>query len=267
MMSARTARNDMRVNLQPGYVMHSRPYRDSSALLDVFTAEYGRISLVARGTRRQSRRGSGAALLQPFIPLLLSFSGRSELKTLVATEPAQGVFMLRGERMFSGMYMNELLVRLLHRHDAHPVLFSAYDRALKALAGSSVVDTVLRRFEMSLLDELGYKFALEVDGASGEAVHPTLWYRYDPGYGLVASGAAVDRHTTAYLGSDLLAMASGDFGGPARLAAKRLLREALAVHLGDTPLRSRELFRTARVTPLRERSPEAQNFSTREDQS
>ncbi len=80
----------MRVNLQPAYIIHSRPYRDSSALLDVFTAEYGRISLVARGTRRQTRKGSDNALLQPFIPLLLSFSGRSELKTLVATEPAQG---------------------------------------------------------------------------------------------------------------------------------------------------------------------------------
>jgi DNA repair protein RecO (recombination protein O) len=241
----------MRVNLQPAYVMHSRPYRDSSALLDVFTAEYGRISLVARGTRRQSRRGSGAALLQPFIPLLLSFSGRSELKTLVATEPAQGVSVLRGARMFSGMYINELLVRLLHRHDAHPVLFSAYDRTVKALAGSGVVDTVLRRFEISLLDELGYSFAFGLDGATGQAVHPSLRYRYDPGYGLVACGTDHSQHTNTYLGSDLLAMASGDFAGSARLTAKRLLREALAVHLGDTPVHSRELFRAARTTPLR----------------
>lgn len=240
----------MRVNLQPAYVMHSRPYRDSSALLDVFTAEYGRISLVARGTRRQSRRGSSAALLQPFIPLLLSFSGRSELKTLVAIEPAQGVVVLRGERMFSGMYMNELLVRLLHRHDAHPVLFSVYDRTVKALAGSAVVDAVLRRFEISLLEELGYSFAFGLDGASGEAVHPSLRYRYDPGVGLVASGTTHTHPTNIYLGSDLLAMASGDFAGSARLTAKRLLREALAVHLGDTPLRSRELFRAAGTTPL-----------------
>ncbi len=184
----------MRVNLQPAYVMHSRPYRDSSALLDVFTAEYGRISLVARGTRRQSRRGSGAALLQPFIPLLLSFSGRTDLKTLVATEPAQGLFTLRGERMFCGMYMNELLVRLLHRNDAHPALFAAYDQALKALPCSSVVDPVLRRFEFTLLDELGYSFDFGVDGASGQPVQATCWYRYDPEVGLVGCGAATDRH-------------------------------------------------------------------------
>ncbi len=254
MMIARAARNDLRVNLQPAYVMHSRPYRDSSALLDVFTAEYGRIALVARGMRRQSRRGSGAALLQPFIPLLLSFSGRSELKTLLAIESVQGVLNLRGERMFSGMYMNELLVRLLHRNDAHPVLFSAYDQALKALAESTVVDAVLRRFELCLLDELGYSFSLAVDGVSGLAVQSTLWYRYDPAFGVVASGAALDRHTTAFLGSDLLAMASGEFAGPVRLAAKRLLREALAVHLGDTPLRSRELFRAVSGTGAKQGS-------------
>lgn len=245
----------MRVNLQPAYVMHSRPYRDSSALLDVFTAEYGRISLVARGTRRQSRRGSGAALLQPFIPLLVSFSGRAELKTLVATEPAQGRFTLRNERVFSGMYMNELVVRLLHRNDAHPALFSYYDQALKALASVAVVDSVLRRFEYRLLEELGYNFDLGVDGASGQPVRPTHVYRYQPGVGLVLSNEKGDAASALYAGSDLLAMASGDFGGAARSTAKRLLREALAEHLGDAPVRSRELFRAVRVRSV-EQSPQ-----------
>lgn len=239
----------MRVNLQPAYVMHSRPYRDSSALLEVFTAEYGRISLVARGTRRQSRKGSSAALLQPFIPLLLSFSGRLELKTLIATEPAQGMLVLRGERLFSGMYINELLVRLLHRNDAHPGLFAAYALALEALAGNTVVDTVLRRFEFTLLEELGYSLDLSVDGASGQPIQDSRWYRYDSGLGLVASEDASVRQAAAYAGSDLLVMASGELGGPVRLTAKRLLREALAVHLGDMPLRSRELFRAAKTNP------------------
>ena len=256
----------MRVNLQPAYVMHSRPYRDSSALLDVFTAEYGRISMVARGTRRPSRRGSGVALLQPFIPLLLSFSGRSELKTLVATEPAQGSFSLRGERMFSGMYINELLVRLLHRNDAHPNLFAAYDVALKALAGSSVVDTVLRCFEFTLLDELGYSFDLGVDGTSGQPIHSTLWYRYDPGVGLVVCQDVAACPTAAFAGSELLVMASGEFGGAVRLTAKRLLREALAVHLGDTPLRSRELFRLAGLKSIPRKEQERQETSASRDQ-
>ncbi|MCB1689375.1 MAG: DNA repair protein RecO [Halioglobus sp.] len=240
----------MRVNLQPAYVIHSRPYRDSSALLDVFTAEYGRLGLVARGTRRQSRRGSGTALLQPFIPLLLSFSGRSELKTLVATERAQGECSLRKERIFCGMYMNELLVRMLHRDDAHPALFSAYDQALKALAGTGTVDTVLRRFEYQLLDELGYNFDLGADAASGQPIQPAGLYRYERGVGLVASADSIADVSGVYPGAELLAMASGEFGGSARLTAKRLLREALAEHLGEAPLRSRELFRAARAVSV-----------------
>lgn len=231
----------MRVNLQPAYVIHSRPYRDSSALLDVFTAEYGRIGLVARGARRQTRRGGSAALLQPFIPLLLSFSGRAQLKSLVATEAAPGVFALRGERLFSGLYLNELLVRLLHRNDAHPALFAAYDRALHALAGNMAVDAVLRRFELTLLDELGYGFDPGVEGGSAEPINASRWYCYEPGVGLVEE----TRGGSVYSGADLLAIAAGDFSGSARQAAKRLLREALAVHLGAEPLRSRELFRTA----------------------
>lgn len=247
----------MRVNLQPAYVIHSRPYRDSSALLDVFTAEYGRIGLVARGARRQSRRGGSAALLQPFIPLLLSFSGRAQLKSLVATEAAPGVFALRGERLFSGLYLNELLVRLLHRNDAHPALFAAYDQALHALAGSTAVDAVLRRFELTLLDELGYGFDPGVEGGSSEPIHASRWYCYEPGVGLV-DGA---RGGSVFSGADLLAIAAGDFSGSARPAAKRLLREALAAHLGAEPLRSRELFRTATARSPVECAPGTQGES------
>lgn len=237
----------MRVKLQPSFVLHSRPYRDSSALLEIFTAEYGRLSLVARGARRQSRRkGSGGALLQPFTPLLLSFSGRSELKTLVATETAGTAIALRSRRLFSGMYVNELLVRLLHRHDAHPRLFAAYGETLQLLKDSAVVDTVLRRFELTLLDELGYSFDFARDGASGERVQSTMWYRYMPELGLVSSADGDGRSASLYAGSDLLAMAAGELGGDQRLVARRLLREVLAVHLGDAPLRSRELFRAGR---------------------
>ena len=242
----------MRVDLQPAYVIHSRPYRDSSALLDVFTAEHGRVSVVARGARRQSRKGNTAALLQPFTPLLVSFSGHSELKTLVAAEAVRGRVALRGVQMFSGMYMNELMAKLLHRNDAHPALFAAYDSALQELAVSTEVDAVLRKFEITLLDELGYGFNLAVDGASGEAVQAQRWYRYEPGVGMLACSTVHDdardsireHPRSLYAGADLLAMASGDFSGSARAAAKRLLRAALAVHLGDTLLRSRELFRS-----------------------
>ena len=232
----------MRVNLQPAFVIHRRPYRDSSSLLDVFTAEYGRINLVARGSRRQSRKGSSAAVLQPFTPLLVSFSGGLDLKTLTAVEPARRMPALHGDRLFSGLYMNELLVRLLHRNDAHPRLFASYSEAVEVLGGLTLVDSVLRRFELALLEELGYRLDLEVDRASGQRIQQSAWYRFEPGLGLVACDKGGDGAGLAVSGGDLLAMAAGEFGGTVRTAAKRLLREALAVHLGGEPLRSRELF-------------------------
>jgi DNA repair protein RecO (recombination protein O) len=156
------------------------------------------------------------------------------------------VFALRNERVFCGMYLNELLVRLLHRNDPHPSLFSAYNQALQALAATDRVDTVLRHFEYQLLGELGYNFDLALDATSGESVHTTSEYCYEPGVGLVPADSAGDSKRAVYTGAQLLAMASGDFDS-ARAAAKRLLREALAEHLGSAPLRSRELFRATRI--------------------
>lgn len=233
----------MRVNLQPAWILHGRPYRDSSSLLEAFTAGYGRISLVARGARRRSRGGSSGALLQPFLPLLLSFAGRGELKNLMAAETAGAAVALRGERLFSALYVNELLVRLLHRHDAHPALFAVYGNTLRELAGSGSAEGVLRRFEVSLLDELGYRVDFSVDGRSGEAVTEERWYHYAGDQGLVARGEVGEPSQPAYCGADLLLMANGEFEGAARLTAKRLLRQVLAGHLGGTPLKSRELFR------------------------
>ena len=239
----------MRISLQPSYILHGRPYRDSSLILEVFTAEYGRISLVARGARRKSRGGSAGALLQPFTPLLLTFSGRAEMKNLTTTETAGQSVPLRGEHMFSGLYLNELLVRLLHRHDPHPRLFAAYGQALAGLACAGEMDEVLRRFEFMLLDELGYGFGLDVDSDTGEAVRVGSWYHFHPDKGLVARGPATDPAQPAFSGSDLLAMAGGHFGGEARLAAKRLSRLVLAVYLGEAPLRSRDLFRVRPGNP------------------
>ena len=226
-------------------------------MLEVLTAEYGRLSLVARGARRKARGGSsGSALLQPFIPLLLSFSGLAELKSLTAKEAAGKLHELRGERLFSAMYVNELLVRLLHRHDPHPQLFAAYTEALQALSREDEVDTTLRHFEFKLLDELGYSFDLALDADSGERVQAHLWYHYIPDLGLVAKADATDPSRSAYAGADLIIMAGGQFGGSVRVTAKRLLRQALAGHLGDAPLRSRELFRT-RIVGVEKERPQA----------
>jgi DNA repair protein RecO (recombination protein O) len=144
-------------------------------------------------------------------------------------------------------------------------LFAAYDHALKTLATADTVDAVLRRFEYQLLDELGYSFDFQLDGGSGLPVQPTHQYRYEPGVGLVASSGSAENRAGLYGGSDLLAMAAGEFGGTVRVAAKRLLREALAEHLGDAPLRSRELFRAAAALPLQQKSPQRDPVSPAQD--
>ncbi|MEM9256826.1 MAG: DNA repair protein RecO [Pseudomonadota bacterium] len=239
-----------RVLLQPTFILHHRAYRDSSLLLDTFSAQHGRIDLVARGVRKQGRHGSRAALLQPFVPLLVSFSGRSELKTLVAAEPAAEAMNLTGERLYSGLYLNELLVRLLHRHDPHPRLFAAYAEALQGLECVPGVDLVLRRFELRLLEELGYSFDFGCDSYHGIPVSAGEYYRYEAEYGLVQSDR--DGPGQRYPGAALLQLAAGDFEGDARRVAKYLFREALAVQLGPEPLRSRELFaRRYRSEPTR----------------
>lgn len=233
----------MRVQLQPAWLLHSRPYRDSSLLLDVFTADHGRLGLVARGVHRRSRGGSLGTQLQPFRPLLLSFSGRGELQQLTAVEAPGTAFGLAGERLFSGLYLNELLVRLLQRHDAHPELFAAYGLTLEGLAGEAAVAPHLRAFESQLLETLGYHLQPDIDASSGATVLAEGWYRFDPERGLWPAGVAEPGGGAAYPGHHLLAIARGDYRGEVARSAKRLLRQALAVHLGDRPLRSRELFR------------------------
>lgn len=236
----------MRVTLQPAYLLHSRPYRDTSLLLEVFTAEHGRLSLVGKGARRRSRGGTQAALLQPFRPLLVSFAGRAEMKQLVAVEAAGSAPQLRAERLFTGLYLNELLVRLLQRQDPQPQLFARYGDTLQQLASATAGDACLREFEFGLLEALGYHFDPAVDGHSGEPVTAEGWYQYQAEYGLVACARHGGSPAVLFAGRDLLAIAAGQYDGEQASATKRLLRQALAGHLGERPLASRELFRQFR---------------------
>jgi DNA repair protein RecO (recombination protein O) len=232
----------VRVTLQPGYLLHRRPYRDTSQLMEVFTAEHGRLSLVARGVRRKARGGSTGAIVQPFVPLLLSFTGRTDLKTLTGAEVAGGAIALRGEKLFSGLYLNELLLRLLHKHDPYPQLFANYAKTLQELAGADRAEETLRRFEFGLLDELGYSFDLAHDAITGAAIEEQGWYRYQADSGLVATERGHDATVPAFAGADLLALSRGEYTGDARRTAKRLLRQVLYEHLDGQPLRSRDLF-------------------------
>ena len=237
----------MRVALQPAFVLHTRHYRDTSALLDILTAEHGLVSLVAKGARRTVRGRSSGAILQPFIPLLISFSGRSELKTLTASEVAGQVVTLRGERLYSGLYLNELVLRLLHKNDAHLDLFVAFGDAIASLGGDRPVDKILRQFEFILLEQLGYSFDLGIDGHSGGAVCEDRWYHYHQEFGLVERRSSSGPDNPVFSGRDLLAIAAGEHNDSVRKTSKRLLRLVLSGHLGGKPLKSRELFRRTTV--------------------
>ena len=231
--------------LQAAYVLHCRPYRESSQLVELFCAEADRISVVARGSRRHS--SSLKALLQPFMPLQVSWQGRSDLKTLTCAELRRPPLRLREEALYSGLYLNELLYYLLEPDTTYPVLFSAYQQSLDWLARLEAPEPVLRQFELLLLDELGYGVDFSCDAHTGAAIEPDGVYLYLAECGFVRHTAELPTRE-GFRGSDLQAMACRHFSDVQQLqAAKRFCRLALHPHLGNRPLKSRELFQQLAV--------------------
>ena len=228
------------VQLVPAYILHQRPYRESSALLEVFAESWGRVGLVARGVRSPKSRQRGD--LQPFRPLRLSWTGRGELGTLTGVEADGAAVSLRGTALYSAFYLNELLVRLLARQDPHPRLYTQYRASLGQLAQAVDIEPVLRIFEKRLLEELGYGLLLDCDVQHGEAVHPGRYYDYHLESGPVPVEGA-DAQGFVFSGASLLALAREELTTAAVLQdAKRLIRSALNLYLGNKPLKSRELF-------------------------
>jgi len=228
-----------------GYLLHSRAYRDTSVIADFFLQYHGRVSVLYRGVRKAGKQGARGRLLQPFAPLAVSFEGRAELKNGRLLEAAGVPVFLTGAQLYSGIYLNELLVRLLHKEEPCEPLFNAYQAAVAALKGPSI-EATLRDFEQRLLQELGYELTLQWD-ADGSPVSPGTHYFYLPEHGLVAAVPAVgqaSQRQRSFPGQHLLAIKAGQYDDPeVALSAKHLMRQALAPHLGDKPLRSRELFK------------------------
>ncbi len=234
-----------RVALTSGFVLHRRPYRETSLLLEVYARDHGRIGLLARGARGpRSRR---AALLQPFVPLQLGWAGRGELPVLARIEP-DGPQLLSplDDRAVIALYLNELLLRLSAREDPHPALYDAYRAALEELSGQAAApDLALRRFELALLEALGYGLELNFDAASGAPVASETAYRYVYEQGPVPQGPGIGG--TPVSGATLLALASGVLKTAAqRREARALLGGAIEHYLGGRPLRTRELLRDLR---------------------
>lgn len=225
------------MDLQPAYVLHARPYRETSLLLDAFTRDHGRVGLIARGVRGARGQATRAAL-QPLQPLLLSCRERGELWQLAATEAAGTALTLRGDALLSGFYLNELLLRLLPRHDPHEALFWRYAQCLNALAAEAPPGWELRRFERDLLDALGYGLELCVDAGDGAAIDPEARYRFDPESGpRRAVGEQVSAGSIS--GAALMALHEDAMPDAAALRElRRLMRGVLLHHLGGRELRS-----------------------------
>lgn len=237
-----------RVEFEAAFLLHARPYRESSQIIEVLGQHHGRIGLVARGSRRPRSRWKQT--LRSFQPMRMSWAGRGSLQTLGAAEATARPLELTGMRLMSGWYMNELLINLLHRGDPHPDLFAHYGAALAALSEEEALEPVLRRFELVLLAEIGYGLVTDRDAVEARPLQPDRMYAYvaDRGPVPAAIGAGDGGDDGLVLsGEDLQAIGRGVFDRPERLlGAKRLLREKLNWCLGGRALKTRQVLATMR---------------------
>lgn len=226
------------------YILHRRPYRETSYLVNLFSREAGRITVVAKGVRNS--KSDRKSLLQPFNPVRLQCSGKSELKNLNQLESDGRLLSLTGNSLFCGMYVNELTNRVMPEGLESESLFNAYIVALDALESQALpVEQILRKYEFAVLDELGQTPDLTVQSDTGDAIEEGRYYLFVPESGLIP---APQTHSAQALhGEHLLALAGGNYTAEVMKTAKKLSRQALAPLLGGKPLKSRDLFiRTSR---------------------
>jgi len=233
----------MRVYLQPAYILHTRPYRDSSVIVDVLSQDYGRLSILAKGQRQSSLKNRKP--LQPFSELCLSWQGKGDLKFLLDSEFGKILPALVGVRLYSGLYANELLLRLLVQGDECPEVFQLYRELLVNLAEEKPIEPCLRSFELQLLEQLGYGVDFFNESDSNREIEANKIYSYDVEMGFQRVELAENKKLKAnyFLGEDLFAIAQQDFSSEqVKRSAKRFMRLAFSPHIGSKPLRSRELF-------------------------
>jgi DNA repair protein RecO (recombination protein O) len=244
-----TSAEARRVLLQPAYVLHQRPYRDTSQILELFTRDYGRVSVFARGARGPRKGGASLiSILQPFNRLLVSWSGRGEAGQLIGAEFDGALSVLAPDRLVSGFYLNELLLKLFARHDSHADVFDLYDRTLASLKDADDSVRPLRIFEKRLLDALGYGLALDRDVTTGQPIEPGVAYHYRLEQGAVRT-SGVAEGALVFTGETLLSLAREDLSESAACAeARRLLRAALDRVLDGRELKSRQVMLALRRT-------------------
>lgn len=239
-----------RVQQQPGYILHHRPFRDSSQILDVVTRDHGKVAVVARGSRGSKSRLAG--VLRPFLPLRVSWVAKSDLGTLTGAEAAGAPAGMIGDALLSAYYVNELLIHFLHRYDPQPEIYALYEAVLKALVTSDNVAASLRSFEMEFLSLLGYGVNLDHEFGSRDLLLADRSYEFRMEQGPVA----VERSDgpMVFSGAILMGIARQSFEDPAILkAANRLMRDVIGFHLGGKELKSRKVLlelHRGRIAPV-----------------
>ena len=233
----------MRVTTQAAYILHKRPYRETSQILEVFTRDFGRITLLSKGSRGSRSKISG--LLQLFQPLVISWQGRGDMPYLNSVEMANckppG---LKAKSLLSAMYINELLVYLLHKNDVHEDIFDRYHALLFELNSSQQIERHLRLFERDLLQHLGFGMNLECDADTGAELNSQTLYAYHFEHGPVATTTGQSLACPVLSGESLMSFNQGLLEtSQQRSEIKTLMRYVLSHHLGSKKLKSRDLFR------------------------
>lgn len=235
------------VNTQIAYILHKRAYSETSSILEVLTKDYGRVSLMARGSRGKRSKIAGSLLL--FTPLVISWQGKGSLPYLKSTERADlKAPVLKRKSLLSAMYINELLMYLLHKNDVHEAVFEHYHHCLYLLEKEKNLEMTLRQFEIKLLALLGFGLSLHVEADTGEAIQADMRYDYYLEHGPVISKGGCASAVPQVSGRCLLALENEQYqvivGTPEYLAElKQLLRHVIGHHLGNKKLKSRDLFK------------------------
>ena len=233
----------MRVESEPGFILHTIPYRETSLLVDLFSLNHGRVRCVAKGFRKPNKKGIAKTLF-PYTEHHFHWQGRGELKTLIQADPLQSPVFLKQEALFVGLYTNELLYKLLHQHDPHQPLYHFYHQFMSHLSVSGLDQAELRRFEMLLLEELGYGLVLDTEAETGQAVSAECLYYYIPDQGLKLIQDQSQDNIYALSGADIMALCQGHLEKQSVLrTAKQLTRQVIDFYLDGKELNSRELYR------------------------
>lgn len=238
-VSAHSADTRKREVNQSAFVLHAYPWKETSLIAELFTRNFGRLPVMAKGARRAQSQLRG--LIMPFQPLLVTWSGKGELRVLHSAEWQGGVAQLSGSGLMCGFYLNELLMRALAREDAHVELFDAYYHAIESLAAQQPQAPVLRAFELQLLTSLGYAVDTARDAVSGEALRARSLYRYVPERGPELTNASLAGNDVVVRGKTLADMSAGQYDDPVTAQeSKLLLRYLIDYHLGNPELHTRQ---------------------------